>query len=209
MLHSAQHQRCAKGTLLSTIRSLPLLLLAATFVMQGCSTAPVVEAEGISVVQPDAVPELTLNLEEEKCNCVEQTVLDFTPLERGFTALAVGEYIEAVQHFQRYQRLGKTPEADLEARIAIAYVSILPASPFYDTNAARKSYRQLRKIPIKDMVLHEQTLIMRHSLETFLMMVGKIRELDAENATLEQSLEKREEALKRLRELALGQKGAR
>ena len=192
-----------------TPRLLAFVVVAASLLMQACSTVPETVPPARPEPGPKPVPELTLNLEEKECSCVEQTVLDFTPLERGFTALAVGEYIEAVQHFQRYQRLGKTPEADLEARIAISYVSILPASPFYDTNAARKSYRQLRKIPIKDMVIHEQTLIMRHSLETFLMMDRKIRELDAENATLEQSLEKREEALKRLRELALGQKGAR
>jgi hypothetical protein len=155
------------------------------------------------------VPELTLNLEEKKCSCVEQTVLDYTPLERGFTALALGQYIEAVQHFQRYQRLEKSPTADLEASIAIAYVSILPASPFYDVHEARKSYRRIREIPIDRMELHEQTLIMRQSLETFLVMERKIVEVNKDNASLKADLEKREKALKRLRELALGQKGGR
>ncbi len=158
-------------------------------------------------INPDSVPELTLNLPEENCDCVERTVMDYTPLERGFTALAVGEFIEAVQHFQRYQRLEKSPQARLESSIAIVYVSILPASPFYDAYEARKSYRRIREISIEGMALHEQTQIMRQSLETFLLMERKIVELTDDNITLRENLEKREEALKRLRALALGQKG--
>jgi hypothetical protein len=180
-------------------------VIAVSLLMVGCSAAPIQEVP----VTAEVVPELTLNLEEKDCNCVEQTVLDYTPLERGFTALSMGEYIEAVQHFQRYLRLEKTPEAELEASIAIAYVSILPSSPFYDTGAARKSYREIRIIGVNDLDLHEQTLLMRQSLETFIQMERKINELDEDNATLTENLEKREEALKRLRELALGQKARR
>lgn len=188
-------------------RLLPLVVLAASALLQACNVAPVVDA--VPVAEPGLVPELTLNLDQKKCSCVEQTVLDFTPLERGFTALALGRHIEAVQHFQRYQRLEKSPTADLEASIAIAYVSILPASPFYDVHEARKSYRRIREIPIDRMELHEQTLIMRQSLETFLVMERKIVEVNKDNASLKADLEKREKALKRLRELALGQKGGR
>ena len=181
---------------------LSLAVIAASLLLQACGTVPVEEVP----VEPRVVPELTLNLKEQSADCVEQTVMDFTPLERGFTALAQGEHIEAVQHFQRYQRLEKSPEADLEAGIAIAYISILPASAFYDTEAARKSYRQLRKELTGDMQLHEQTLLMRQSLDTFLLMERKIVELTRDNASLTVDLEKRERALKRLRELALGQK---
>jgi hypothetical protein len=191
--------------LLSSFRPIVSVLIAAGLLAQGCSTAPVEQPPG----EPEQVPELTLNLEEEECSCVEQTVLDYTPLERGFTALAVGEHIEAVQHFQRYLRLEKTKEAELEASIGIAYISILPDSPFYNTAEARKSYRQIRQIPIDGMDLHEQTLLMRQSLETFIMMERRIIELDEDNVTLKENLEKREAALKRLRELALGQKGSR
>jgi hypothetical protein len=186
--------------------SLPyLVIIAGTLLLQACGTVPVEDAPA----QPRVVPELTLNFPEQNANCVQQTVMDFTPLERGFTALAQGEHIEAVQHFQRYQRLEKSPLADLEAGIAIAYISILPASAFYDTEAARKSYRKLRKELTNEMQLHEQTLLMRQSLDTFLLMERNIVQLKKDNASLTVDLEKRERALKRLRELALGQKGER
>lgn len=183
-------------------------VVVGSLLLQACATAPV----EVVPPEPRVIPELTLNLQQQNVSCsscVKQTVMDFTPLERGFTALAQGEHIEAVQHFQRYQRLEKSEEADLEAGIAIAYISILPASEFYDTEAARKSYRKLRWELTPDMQLHEQTLLMRQSLDTFLLMERKIVDLTRENASLISDLEKRERALKRLRELALGQRGSR
>lgn len=182
-------------------------VLAASLLLQACSTAPVEEAPTEPARVPEEVPELTLNLPDGSCVCEEAPKEDYTFLERGFTSLAAGEHIEAVQHFQRYQRLEKTPEAELEAGIAIAYISILPNSPFYDTEEARKSYRRLRVQPTEGMEMHQQTLLMRKSLETFLQMERKMIELGEDNAKLEKSLKKREEALKRLRELTLGQSG--
>lgn len=177
----------------------------ACVVLSACETLPRMEEPADEA----SVPELTLNLQEQSSDCVERTVMDYTPLDRGFTALAAGQHIEAVQHFQRYLRLEKNDEAELEASIAIAYISILPSSPFYDTQAARKSYRKLRKRPIDRMKLHEQTLLMRQSLETFLAMERRNIELKEDNETLVTNLEKRELALKRLRALALGQKARR
>jgi hypothetical protein len=40
--------------------------------------------------------------------------LDRTFLERGMETLAGGDYIEAVQHFQRYRRLEQAPLAQWE-----------------------------------------------------------------------------------------------
>ncbi len=182
-----------------SIVTLGLVLLSA------CGTAP----RSVDTVETESVPELTLNLREQSGDCVEQKIMDFTPLERGFTALAAGQHIEAVQHFQRYLRLEKGDEEELEASIAIAYISILPSSPFYDTEAARKSYRKLRKRPIDRLKLHEQTLLMRQSLETFLAMERRNIELKDDNETLATNLARREVALKRLRALALGQKARR
>ncbi|MEH6583918.1 MAG: hypothetical protein V7754_18430 [Halioglobus sp.] len=200
---------------------LPSAILIASLLLQACATAPVetasVETASVERAPVESaprtrttpangdVPELTLNFPEQDCRKVEQDVYDFTPLERGFTALAAGEYVEAVQHFKRYQRLEKTPEADLEASIAIAYVSILPASPFYDTEEARKSYRVIHFQDINHLALHEQTLLMRQSLETFLLMEKNTIQIKKDNAKLKKDLAKREEALKRLRELTLGQ----
>lgn len=182
-----------------SIVALGLVLLSA------CGTAP----RSIDSIDTESVPELTLNLPEQSGDCVEQKIMDFTPLERGFTALAAGQHIEAVQHFQRYLRLEKGDVEELEASIAIAYISILPASPFYDTEAARMSYRKLRKRPIDRLELHEQTLLMRQSLEIFLAMERRNIELNQDNETLATNLARREVALKRLRALALGQKARR
>ncbi len=160
--------------------------------------------------EPEPVPELTLNLpEEEQCTCVEEVAADYTFLEKGFSALANGDHIEAVQHFQRYQRLEESETANWESGIAIAYVSMLSSSPFYDAEAARKSYRRLKQDYTEDMQVHEKTLIMAQSLESFVVLDRHIADLENNNATLKEDLEKREEAIKRLRELTLGQRGGR
>jgi len=178
--------------------------IAALCLLQACSTsAPMDDATAHR--DASSVPELTLNLPEENCTCVAQDQPDYTFLERGFTALVEGDHIEAVQSFQRYRRLEKSPEADWESAIAIAYVSTLSKSPFYDPEDARKSYRRLNKRLTSDMVVHEKTLLMRESLETFAAMQRHVGNLQATNATLREDLRKREDALKRLRELALGQ----
>ena len=182
---------------------LVITTLALAVLLQGCQNAPV-EADAI---EPEEVPELTLNLpQDEDCNCVVEDPADYTFLERGFKALAEGDHIEAVQHFQRYQRLEKSAAAEWEAGIAIAYISTLSASPFYDSMEARKSYRDLRKPYSKELKVHDQTRIMAQSLESFEVSERHIKDLENNNAILKEDLRKREEALKRLRELTLGQK---
>ena len=194
----------------------PALLAAAILVclLQACATPapsePAAQPQAQPEPQPEPVPELTLNLPQQQ-NCIcdeEQEPRDYTFLEKGFDAMVAGEYIEAVQYFQRYNRLEDTPESDWETGIAIAYISMLPQSPFHDPEVARKSYRRLKKKYGDNLDLHEMTLVMRDSLETFVVMERKIEKLQADNATLRKELEKREEAIRRLRELTLGQKGA-
>jgi hypothetical protein len=114
-----------------------------------------------------------------------------------------------VQYFQRYQRLESSPQSDWESAIAIAYVSILPRGPFYDPEAAREAFRKLRKVDTDEWELHETSQFMRQVLANFLTMYRHIDDLESANATLKADLEKREDALRRLRELTLGQKGAK
>ena len=159
---------------------------------------------------PQEVPELTLNLpEQQDCTCVVTEQADYTFLEKGFSALVAGEHIEAVQHFQRYQRLESSPQAAWEADIAIAYDSMMPSSPFYDPGAARKSYTRLKSEQVEGAQVHEKVLLMQDSLDIFVAMELQLSTLKGENVVLKEELEKREEALKRLRELALGQKAAK
>jgi hypothetical protein len=184
-------------------------LLAALCLLQACTAAEPVE-EMRPVTESVPVPELTLNLAEQNCNCeVAADAADYTFLEKGFSELVAGDHIEAVQSFQRYQRLEKSAEADWESGIAIAYVSTLPKSPFYDPGEAQKAFSILKKKKreqnIKGKNLHERALFMRDALEAFLVMQRHVNNLQVANTTLKQDLKKREEALKRLRELALGQ----
>ena len=183
-------------------------VVASVFLLQACTAAIPVE-EMTPVVEKAPVPELTLNLEEQNCNCEVAETSDYTFLEKGFSELVAGDHIEAVQSFQRYQRIEKSAEADWESGIAIAYVSTLPKSPFYDPGEAQKAFSVLKKQKkeqdIKGKNLHERALFMRDALEAFLVMQRHVNNLQVTNTTLKQDLKKREEALKRLRELALGQ----
>ncbi len=177
--------------------------------------APVAEAAGAgesAARSDDPVPELTLNLPRERtpnCPCTDSGELDRTFLERGYDALAANQYIEAVQYFQRYQRMEVSAEAGWEAGVAVAYVSLMPSSPFFDPEAARKGLGKLDKLLKPGMQVHSTSLMMRESIDALLSLERQTRELEAANVSLREELEKREEALKRLRELTLGQRGAR
>jgi len=185
-------------------RFYPCAAVIASLLLQACSSTPVEP----KALESSAV-ELNLNLPSEECQCPELEPRDVTVLEQGFTALAAGKYVEAVQHFQRYQRLESSPQAAWEAGIAIAYDSMMPSSPFYDRQAARKSYTRLKSEQVEGAQVHEKILLMQDSLEVFVAMQRQQSNLKGENAVLKQNLAKREEALKRLRELALGQKAAK
>ena len=184
-------------------------LLFSGLILQGCSNVP---QDSQAPLDPNSVPELTLNLPDAGgCACVDQEQRDYTFLERGYSALALGEHIDAVEYFESYRRLEKTPEAEWEADIAIAFISMLPSSPFYDTRAARKSFVRLKEIRDTNpgMQLHNKAMIMSEAVETMVIMDRHNADMESANANLRDDLEKREEALKRLRELTLGQRGAR
>lgn len=132
--------------------------------------------------------------------------MDRTFLEKGFSNLAAGDYREAVNYFRRYQRLESSPGVDWEASIAVAYVKMNPASPYYNWRNARDSYLRLMRAPPKGVQLHEQVVLMRDMLKILINLHEKINDLQSVNATVTEDLEKREEALRRLRELMLGQK---
>ncbi|WP_246139705.1 hypothetical protein [Parahaliea aestuarii] len=184
--------------------------------LQACAPLPEQPADTVPPATEQAAPELTLNLPQQSapapCNCeVQEDVAarDQTFLERGYDALSQGDHIEAVKYFQRYQRLESSPEAEWEAGIGIAFVSMVSSSPFLDPEASRKSWRRLNKELTPEMKVHPTSLIMRDALESFAMMDRHISELESNNSMLQEDLQKREEALKRLRELTLGQRGAR
>ena len=104
------------------------------------------------------------------------------------------------------QRLGTATGAALMCYLG--HLHSLSDGSEYDPDEARKAFRDLRKADWQAMELHQQTLLMRQSLETFLQMERESRDLERTVRTLRSDLEKREEALKRLRELTLGQTGS-
>lgn len=179
-----------------------------TLLLQACAGAPRESAEpNASSAAQRPEPELTLNLPDGNCDCgrVEPDP-DYTFLDKGFSALAGGDHIEAVQYFQRYQRLESSVEADWEAGVAIAYDSMLPQSPFYDPRAARDAYEALSAVPVDAQRVHEKILLLRDALATFAAIQGRVMDLAEDNRRLSEDLSKREQALRRLRELTLGQK---
>ncbi len=178
--------------------------------LSACVSTPPVEP---TPAPPQRSPEdvkLTLNLPAENgCNCVQADSSDRTFLERGMEALAEADYIEAVQYFQRYQRMESAPLAQWEAELAIAYVSMLPSSPFYDVEAAREGYLILQSREPEGRK-HPSIVLMQQALESFVLMERHVEDLERRATMLQEDLTKREQALKRLRELTLGQpEGAR
>lgn len=187
----------------------PLLAAGSlALLLQACASAPPI-SETPTVSKP--IPELTLNLPDQAtgtCPCTPETGVDHTFLDKGFRALVAGDHKEAVNYFRRYQRLETSPASNWEAEIAVAYDKMLPDSPYYNWRAARESYLRLMRIHPKGVKLHDQVILMREALAILSNLHTQINDLQKESATLSESLEKREEALRRLRELTLGQRGA-
>jgi hypothetical protein len=177
-----------------------VLAFSSVLFLQACGGAP---RQSQPVESTEPVPEITLTMPKADCRC-EKVEHDYTFLEKGFKALHEREYLESLQYFQRYQRIEKSALANMEARIAIAYLSILPDSPIFDSRAARDSYRELRRGIQPEWEMHEKILLMQDSLETFLDIQAQVSELEQDNADLRNELEKREIAIKRLRDLTLG-----
>lgn len=192
----------------SVLRSpaIACLVLLIVTVLAGCAAAP--EAPAPTPPEPSRSPEdleITLNLpDENSCSCESENENDRTFLERGMRTLADADYIEAVQYFQRYKRLEQAPLAQWESELAIAYVSMLPRSPFYDVQAARLAYTDLQAREPAGRK-HHSIVLMQQALESFVLMERHVQDLESRSVMLQEDLDKREQAIKRLRELTLGQ----
>lgn len=190
------------------------VLTLSACVNSGQATPPTSPPQASAPVAAEApvvdqqVPELNLNLQAaKKCDCpAAASQEDFTFLEKGYRALLDGEYETAMENFQRYQRLESSPRASLEAGLAIAYLRMLPRGPYYNPELARSSFRLLREQDAKALKIHDYTRLMRQALLNMLKLEAEQQKLEEKNESLQADLKKREEALKRLRELTLGQK---
>ena len=193
-----------EDTVLFLTRVSFFILGVIVLVLQACASG----SPAIDSPQMSGSNEITLNLPDQTlAPCVDdQNVgVDYTYLEKGFSAMVAGDNVEAVNYFRRYQRLESSPGADWEAGIAIAYEKMLPDSPYYNWRAAADAYRRLmRRVP-EGIELNQQVLILGGTLAVLVELHDYIDELQNEKDDLSENLEKREEALKRLRELILGQ----
>jgi len=199
---------------LHTSHKVPLVAAAFTLLLQACATAPPAGEQKVGG-EESPVPEFKLNLPEQPdsscAHCVEPAV-EHNLLEKGFRALVAGDHREAVNYFRRYQRLEASPAVDWEAEIAVTYDKMFPNSPYYNSKAASESYHRLKRQQPEGVEIHETILMMRDALAIFVALHQKIDDqqdendvLAEKNEILAENLEKREEALKRLRELTLGQ----
>lgn len=178
------------------------LLLLPIILISACVSKPTENGDRDTGEQS---PKLNQDKDEITTNLIKLDNGNISPLEKGFKALADGNHISAVQLFQRHSKFNNTLAADWEASIAIAYVSMLPGSPFYDMNAVRISYTQLSAWSIDDSLVNSQIVLMRDALEAFVSLHRELKDLERDNDVLEATLAKRESALRRLRELTLGQ----
>jgi len=192
--------------LLATPRLRATALYSLVLLLQACASLPGEDPAGDGGAEPQPEPELTLHLPDQNCRCDTQGAVDYTFLDKGFSALAAGDHVEAVEYFQRYQRLEASAEAQWEAQIAIAYDSMLPQSPFYDPRAAALSFEQLSGAAVDVARVHRGILLMHHALAVLADLQTKSAALERDNRRLAEELALREEAIRRLRELTLGQK---
>jgi len=150
------------------------------------------------------VTELNLNFPGSEQACFKPDLSEQSLLYQGLDSLEKGSYIEALRFFKRHLRTQKNSSAQLDARLAINYLIFIPASPVHDIKEAKKTYYELRRELTDDIALDRRVLLMREAMEAFLLLEKHISSLEDKNLQLQKNLRKRESALKRLRELALG-----
>ena len=169
-------------------RLVHLLFLSALLLLSGCSLLPSDAASG-SVDQGGADQSAAGELEAGVCQCPSDSPSDDFML--GLQALSRGDYAAAGQHFEEHAQ-SDVEQAPKEAAAGQALANTLSQYPVgEDLSTADEVANRAMLIDL--------VLVMIAGLEQ------QISDLSAENAALAADLEKREEALKRLRELTLGQ----
>ncbi len=166
---------------------------ALTALLAGCATTP----------EPQAAPALTapspaeLNIPEPavdaNCNCDDPApALVENHFDRGVRALAARDYVRARVYFERHRDTGEE-QAQREAEVGMTFVSLLE-----DSVGDGRSENGASGVD-------ERAEVMSLALAAIDQLQAQITMLTQRNETLASDLEKREEALKRLRDLTLGQ----
>ena len=169
-------------------RLVHLFFLSALLVLSGCSLQPSDAASG-SGDQSGSDQSATSDQEAIVCQCPNDSPSDDFML--GLQALSQSDYAAAAQHFEEHALSGGE-QAPEEAAIGQALADTLSEYPIGEDPSTPDEVTDRA-------ILIDLVLVLIAGLEQ------KVAELSAENAALAVDLEKREEALKRLRELTLGQ----
>ena len=170
-------------------RLVHLFFLSALLVLSGCSLQPSDAASGSGDQSGSDQSAETSDLEASVCQCPNDSPSDDFVL--GLQALSQGDYAAAGQHFEEHALSGGE-QASGEAATGQALSDTLSEYPIGEDSSTADEFTDRS-------MLIDLVLVLIAGLEQ------KVAELSAENAALAVDLEKREEALKRLRELTLGQ----
>lgn len=189
MLCSAKPNKSA--TVPHRLLSLPTGLLIGLLV-SGCASQDSPESDsGLEVA------EVELNLPEPEtsqtdCACDELlSVVDENYFDRGVRALAARDYEQAKIYFERHRGSGGS-EVQREADVGIAFVTLMSETSLVSDEQGASG-------------VDERAEVMILALAAVQTLEGRLEALNAINEALSKDLEKREEALKRLRDLTLGQ----
>ena len=166
-----------------------ILLTAAVLLLGGCGLAPVTGAGGAEPAEASASQGDGEALMSGTCDCPSDVAFD--AYDEGVLALAAGQYEAARAAFAAYAASGDERVA-AEAATATDLSHRLEqnrSAPWVSTNDDQQS-----RVTLTEMMLELMT-----QLEVELKTVSE------SNQTLSAELAKREDALKRLRELTLGQ----
>ena len=165
--------------------------LAMAALLSACAGAPDQEHDSAHVSDS----QVTLNIPDPQslsnCDCEALVDVNENYFDRGVRALAAREYDQAMDYFQRHRKEA-SEEAQREADVGIAFVTLM--SEAVSSGGASDSSG-----------VDERAEVMILALAAVQTLEGRIQALDTLNKGLSKDLEKREEALKRLRDLTLGQ----
>ena len=170
--------------------ALKTVLLVAAMVLSGCaaspSTTPSADAQAVAHNLPTPAQMLD-------CDCDALALAAENYFDRGVRALAARDYDAAAEYFDRHKAL-ETAQAAREADLGLAFVTLLSKSGDVDALPAAEG-------------VDERAEVMILALAAVRTLEGQLDALEALNQALTKDLEKREDALKRLRDLTLGQQG--
>lgn len=172
------------------------LVIALSVTLFACQSVPELPAE--PQTENDPVSQINLNIPDPKaepetgCPCPEGVARDENYFDRGVRALAARDYERAGVYFERHRQEGG-PQAQREADVGLAFVTLLDKA-LEGTDAA-----------FQGAGVDERAEVMILALAAVQVLEGRLDALDAINKALTEDLGKREEALKRLRDLTLGQ----